>query len=69
MRYALAMALALVFGTSGLIHAAFAAEHEGPQATVSTVVTQYEPADPGSVAGPMTPSFQAPAVEHDLDRN
>ena len=69
MRYALAMLLALVIGISGLIHSAFAAEHEGPQATVSTVVAQYGPADPGMVAGPMTPSFQIPVVEHDPGRN
>ena len=68
MRYALAMVLTLVLGVTAVMQAAFADEHEQPQMPVPAVA-QYEQTDPGTVAGPMTPSFQSPAVEHDLDRN
>lgn len=66
MRYTIAMALTLVLGVAAVLQPAFAADHEGSQAPVSAVVAQYQPADPGSVAGPTTPS---PVIEHDLDRN
>jgi hypothetical protein len=68
MRYALAMVLTLILGVSAVIQTAFADEHEGAQMQVATVVAQYQPADPGSVAGSTTP-WQVPAVEHDLNRN
>ena len=63
MRYALAMLMALVLGGSAMIQAASAADREGPQASFSTITAQYGPSDPGSIAGPMTPSYP-PAVEH-----
>ena len=68
MRYALAMVLALVLGVSAMIQAGFAADREGPQAPVSTIMAQYGSDDPGTIAGPMTPGYNAP-VEHDLNRN
>lgn len=67
MRYTFAMLLALVLGVAAVMQPAFANEHDGPQAPASAVVAQDQPADPGSIAGPMTPSI--PIHEHDLDRN
>ena len=70
MRYAIATVLTLILGVSAVMQSAFAAEHEGPQAQAASAVTaQYGPSDPGTVAGPMTPVFQSPAVEHELNRN
>jgi hypothetical protein len=69
MRYTLAMVLALVLGVSAMIQTAFAAEHEGPQASVSVITAQYGSDDPGTIAGPMAPTYHVPAVEHDLSRN
>lgn len=68
MRYALATVLTLVLGVTAVMQAAFANENEQPQIP-APAVAQYEPTDPGSVSGPWTPSYQTPAVEHDLDRN
>lgn len=65
MRYTFAMLLTLVLGVAAVIQPAFAAEHEGPQVPVSTVVAQYQPADPGSVAGPATPLYPTQIIEHD----
>jgi hypothetical protein len=69
MRYTLAMLLALVLGVSAMIQASFAAEREGPQTPVSAVTAQYGSDDSGTISGPVTPSYQVPAVEHELNRN
>jgi hypothetical protein len=65
MRYALAIALALLMGIAELIPATFAAEKERPQTPVPGVTAQYGPGDPGMVAGPTTPWIHVPVVEHD----
>jgi hypothetical protein len=70
MRYALAMVLALVIGVSAMIQGAFAAEKDTPQMAGLTVTAQYQygpsvTSDPGTVAGPMSPWFHVPVIEHD----
>jgi hypothetical protein len=74
MKYAFAIALALLMGVTELIPATFAAEKDTPQtagfaaATAATTQYQYGPSvtsDPGTVAGPMSPWFHVPVVEHD----
>lgn len=65
MRYAFAIALALLMGIAELIPAALTAEKEGPQIPPAGVTAQSGPADPGTVAGPTTPWFHVPVVEHD----
>ena len=65
MRYTFAMLLTLVLGVAAVMQPAFAADHEGSQGPASAVVVQYQPTDPGSVAGPTAPLFRAPVVEHD----
>jgi hypothetical protein len=66
MRHTLAMLLVLGLGISAVVPAAFAADREGHDSSISTVAAQSATGDPGTIAGPMGPTqYQIDDQGHD----